>query len=324
MKKLGFALLLLMCALPLAAQQTLQSNWNQVVALAPPAIVNSLTSSSTTGTGVQVSATGGAIAAGTYRCGVTLFTATNTETPLSVDTATTAVITTTGSTSTITIQAPVTSGAPANVVGWRPYCGVSGGASGAETLVVLNSTVCTLSTSTTASCSLTSPALLSLQSQFAAGAGGPASPGTAVFPQIANQANQYLFENSAFTYHVIYWVVTGTAPSACTFNIQGGASVAALANVGQTITCTASGGYALPLNTTYAYTAINLATYTAGSTTTSVAFYETSYVFPPFGPLYFGNAAPTSACQTGFYQNTAATSVLYYCAAATWTIITLP
>jgi hypothetical protein len=334
MKRFGFlaTLMLVLCIGVSAQVQPLTQTWTESITLAPPAIVNSQTFSNTTGTGVQTLTTGGSIAAGAYRCGVTLFTATNTETPLSTDTAATAVITTTGTTSTVIIQPPTTVGAGPNVVGWRPYCGVSGGAAAAETLVVINNTVCGLSTSSTPSCALTSPATLTLQSQFAAGSGGPATPGTAVYPQIANAANQAIFENSQYQYHVVYWVVSGTAPSACTFTFQNGATVAGLANVaagsgGQTVTCTSSGSFALPAATVSAFTSINLATFTAGDTTTKVAFYETSLPFNPTGSLYFGNAVPSSTCATGTaFINTAGgvSTTAYTCSAGTWTAVTVP
>lgn len=313
--------------------QGISQQWTETVQGAPPALLNSQSFSSTTATGFSTGTSGGAIAAGTYRCGITYFTATNTETPLSTDTAATSTITTTGATSTVTIQAPnTTGGVGANVVGYRPYCGVTGGATVAETLVVINNTVCTLSTSSTPSCSLNSPAVLTLQSQFAAGSGGPASPGTAVFPAVTNAANQSVFENSTQLFRAVYWVVTGTAPSACTLNFQTGTSVAALANVagasgGQTVTCTSSGSFALPNNTAAAFSAINLATYTAGDLTTKVAFYYLTAPFNPQGSLYFGNAVPSSTCGTGFaYINTAGgvSTTAYTCSAGTWTAVTVP
>ena len=298
-----------------AAPQSLTQSWTETITLAPPALLNSQSFSSSTATGFSTATTGGSIAAGTYRCGVTFYTATNTETPLSTDTAATSTITTTGSTSSVTIQAPLAIGVGGNVVGWRPYCGVSGGATGAETLVTINNTVCVLSSSSTPSCALTSPAVLTLQSQFAAGAGGPASPGTAIFPPVTNAANTALFENSIMTYRTVYWTVSGTAPSACTFNVQTGASAAALSNFGQTITCTSSGSYAPPLTTTAAFSGLNLATYTAGDTTTKVTFYFTTAPFGP--PVYFVNAVPTGNCTNGTHIiNTAAASastVLYVC-----------
>ena len=311
-------------------------SFTEIVTLAPPAISTTQSFSNGTFTGITQSTIGGSIAAGAYRCGVTLYTATNTETPLSVDTAVTSVITTTGATSTVTIYPPVVNaagavtGAGGNIVGWRPYCGVTAGATGAETLVVLNASVCTLSTSSTPSCSLNSPAVLTLQSQFAAGSGGPATPGTAIFPPVANQNNQALVENSQYQYHAVYWVVSGTAPSACTFNLQTGATIAALANVGQTITCTGSGAYAFPSNAKAAFSAINLATYTAGDTTTVTNFYEVALPFNPMGYIWFGNAAPTSACAVntaaGLFIVPSATASLaaYNCVATTWTAITTP
>lgn len=312
-----------------SAQSGTGQSWTETITLAPPPLLNSQSFSTSAFTGFSTSTTGGSIAAGTYRCGVTFFTATNTETPLSVDTATTSTITTTGTTSTVTIQAPVANGVGANVVGWRPYCGATGGATGAETLVVLNSTVCLLSTSSTPSCSLNSPAVLTLQSQFAAGAGGPASPGTAIFPPVANAANTAIFENGQYLYRVVNWVVSGTAPSACTLNFQTGATVAALANVaagsgGQTVTCTTSGSFALPNNSTTTFSAINIATYTAGDTTTKVTFYYNVLQFNPLGLTYFGNAVPSSTCLTGgMFQNTAGAvaTTLYKCNAGAWTAV---
>lgn len=330
---LAFALAML-CSVAVGQQLTgTGQQFTELVTLAPPALLNSQTFSNATATGFGTSPLGGSIAAGTYRCGVTLYTATNTETPLSVDTAATSTITTTGSTSTVTIYPPAvnaagaTTNAGANVVGWRPYCGVTTGASGAETLVVINNTVCTLSSSSTPSCSLNSPAVLTLQSQFAAGGGGPASPGTAIYPAVANQANQALLENSQYQYHAVYWVVSGTAPSACTFNIQQGSTIAGLANVGQTITCTSSGAYALPLTTTNTYSAINLATFTAGGVTTNVTFYEVVLPYNPMGAIWFGPVAPTSACgagASGFFVTQAVPSTIYTCVTTTWTAVTLP
>jgi len=188
-----------------------------------------------------------------------------------------------------------------------------------------------MSLSPTASCSLNSPAVLTLQSQFAAGAGGPATPGTAIFPPTANQANQALFENSVYQYHYVSWVVAGTAPSACTFNIQTGATVAALANVGQTITCTASGFYAFPSFATNVFSAVNLATYTAGDTTTKVTFTEVSAPVNPVGYIYSGNATPTSACGTvanggaaAFFVGGGAAGTWWSCTASAWATVTLP
>ena len=295
--------------------------------LAPPPLLNSQSFSSSTATGFSTSTTGGSIAAGTYRCGVTFFSSANTETPLSSDTAATSTITTTGSTSSVTIQAPLAIGTGGNVVGWRPYCGVTAGASGAETVVTINSSVCALSSSSTPSCALTSPAVLTLQSQFAAGAGGPATPGTLIFQPVANQANTALFENSQYTYRTVYWTVSGTAPSACTFNVQTGATIVGLASIGQTVTCTSSGSYAVPNGVPTAFMSLNVATFTAGDTTTKVTFVVTTAALGP--PIWYGNAAPTAACGTavaasGFYIDTAVPSLIYTCVTTTWTAVTLP
>jgi hypothetical protein len=329
MKSIKFLALLLALCVSAAAQITpLSQQFTETVTLAPPAINNAQTYSNTTGTGVSMVSTGGSIAAGTYRVSVTLFTATNTETPQSVDSTTSSTVTCSTGTCTLIIQPPNTQGAGANVVGWRMGVSANGGATATETLQTITNLVCTSSASSTPSCALTSPATFTVSTNFSAGSGiGPATPGTAIFPQLANQANQALFENSQYQYHAIYWVVTGTAPSACTFNLQTGATIAALANVGQTITCTASGAYAFPSNAVSAYSAFNLATYTPGNTTTSVAFYETVLPFNPAGGYYFGNAAPTGTCLVGTaFQNLVGTVsiTLYTCNAGAWTAVTVP
>jgi hypothetical protein len=315
---------LLSLALPSFAQQPLQQAFTENIALAPAAIVSGQTGSTTTGTGAVTSLTGGAIAAGSYRISVTCFSATNTETPQSVDTAATSVVTTTGTTSTLTIFPPICTGT-GNEIGWRMGVSASGGATATETLQTITAAICTLSASSTPSCSLNSPAIFTASTNFSAGSGiGPATPGTLIYPPIANQASQALFENAQYKSRIVSWTVTGTAPSACTFNIQTGATVAALANVGQTITCTASGSYALPLATAANLVSINVATYTAGDTTTVTTF--NLYDLPYVQPIYWGNAAPTSACAApmGVYFLTGANSNMYTCVTTTWTAITLP
>jgi hypothetical protein len=323
-KVLGFALLMLLCV-PLAlAQAPLTQQFTIVPVPVPPAVINSQTASNTAGTGVSTSTTGGSIAAGAYRICVQYYTISNLGGDCSVDTAATSVVTTTGTTSSITVQAPNTLNAPGSVAGWRPWIGLNGGAAAAEGLVVLTSVICPLSASTTPSCALGQPAVLT-----AAPASGTA-PAThlAFFPPITNAANQSLFENSLYTYRVINWVVTGTAPATCTFNFQTGTAPSTLASVGQTITCTSSGSYAVPNGVATAYSGINLATYSLTDLTTNVAFYVTEYQFPPV-PIWFGNAAPTAACGTavaavGFYIDTAVPSLIYTCVTTTWTAVTLP
>jgi hypothetical protein len=325
MKKILLLAVLALCALPSYAQQALTEQWTENIALAPAAVVVGQNFSTTTATGASSTTTGGAVAAGSYRISVTCFSATNTETPQSVDTAATSVITTTGATSTVTIFPPICTGT-GNEVGWRMGVSASGGATATETLQTITAAICTLSVSSTASCSLQSPAVFTSSANFSGGAGiGPATPGTLIFPPVANQANMAMFENSNYPTQILTWVVTGTAPSACTINIQTGATVAALASVGQTITCTASGSYALPLATRPVFIAPNLATYTAGDTTTVVTFTIITLPYPLFN--YWGPATPTSACtaQTGLFTvSSTTTSTLFSCAAGTWTAITLP
>lgn len=322
---------------PLAAGQVptgTSQTFTEVVTLAPPAINNAQSASNGAGTGIAMLPTGGTIASGTYRVSVTLFSATNTETPQSVDTSAASTVTCSTGTCSLIIQPPVvnatgaTTNAGANVIGWRMGVSANGGATATETLQTINSAACSLSASSTPSCSLNSPATFTASTNFSAGSGiGPATPGTLIFPPLANQANIALLENSLFQYHAVYWVVSGTAPSACTFNLQTGATIGALASVGQTITCTASGGYAFPSNAVNTYSSINLATYTPANTTTNVVFYEVVMPFNPLGDIWFGPVAPTSACgagASGFFVTSAVPSTVYTCVVTTWTAITLP
>jgi hypothetical protein len=328
MKKLlkVFAVLafLLSLSFPAMAQQPVVQSFVENLALAPAAVLVGQNFSTATSTGAVASTTGGAIAAGSYRISVTCFSATSTETPQSIDTAATSVITTTGATSTLTIYPPVCVGT-GNEVGWRMGVSGNGGATATETLQTITSTICTLSSSATASCALTSPAVFTASTNFTNASGiGPATPGTLIYPPIANQANMALFENAQYRTRIISWNITGTVPSACTFNVQTGATIAALASVGQTITCTTSGSYAVPYTTLINYVAINLATYTAGDTTTVTTF--TLADLPYTQPIYWGPAAPTSACAApmGVFFLTGANSNMYTCVTTTWTAITLP
>jgi hypothetical protein len=322
-------LMLALCFGVSAQLQPVSQSFTESVTVAPPAVNTAQSFSNVTNTGIQLSQTGGSIAAGVYRVGVTYYTATSTESPLSGDTLASATFNCTTGTCSVIIQPPITSGVGlvgSNVVGWRMYVGAANGASGAETLQTINNTVCTLA-SNTAACSLQSPATFTASTNFSAGSGGPASPGTAIYPPITNAANQAIFENSQYQFHTVYWVVSGTAPSACTFNLQTGATIAGLANVGQTITCTTSGSYSYPSNATAAYSAVNLATFTAGGVTTSVTFYETILPFNPMGNIWFTPVAPTSACgvgASGFVVTAAVPSTLYTCVTTTWTAVTLP
>jgi len=300
-------------------------SFTMTIATAPPAVVVGNAVSTSTATAAFTSTTGGAVAAGAYRICVTFFSAANTETPCSTDTAATAVITTIGSTSTVTIAPPVAAGGFGSVIGWRPYVSGNAGASGAETLQTINATVCTLSASSTPSCSLNSPAVFTASTNFTGGSGGPATPGTLLTYPTSNAANLSLFGNGAYPSFILSWTLTGTAPSACTVQLQTGATVAALANVGQSLTCTATGSYALPSTARPNFIAPNITAFTAGDTTTSMSFTLTAV--PYLLVSYWGPAAPTSACTayTGFFvAAVTTTSTIYTCAAGTWTAVTLP
>jgi hypothetical protein len=327
MKKLLTLLALLtLCVLPLQAQQVgFTQSFIDTVALAPPTVTAGQNFSTTLATGASTSLTGGAVAAGTYRICVTFFSLANTETPCSVDTAATSVITTTGTTSTVTVFPPVAAQGIGSIIGWRVYIGASAGAAAAETLQTINATVCTLSASSTPSCSLNSAATFTASTNFVGGSGGPATPGTLLTYPNSNAANMALFENAAYPTAILSWTLTGTAPSACTVQLQTGATVAALANVGQAITCTATGSYALPSAARPIFIAPNITAFTAGDTTTSMLFSITVLPYPLVN--YWGPATPTSACTalTGLFtvQGTT-TSTLFTCAAGTWTAVTLP
>ncbi len=77
----------------------------------------------------STAATGGTIAAGTYRIAATLVNKLGGETTISPDATST--ITTTGTTSTLTINAPASA---TGAVGWRPWVSAAGGAANSETL----------------------------------------------------------------------------------------------------------------------------------------------------------------------------------------------
>ncbi len=320
-----FVAFLLSFAFKANAQQQLVTQWTENIALAPAATLTGQNFSTSTSTGVSTSATGGAVAAGSYRVSVTCFSTTNTETPQSTDTAATSVITTTGSTSTVTVFPPICTGT-GNEIGYRVGVSASGGATATETLQTLTSSICVLSASSTPSCALTSPAVFTSSANFAGAAGiGPATPGTLIFPALNNAANQALFENAAYPTQILRWVVTGTAPGTCTIQIQTGATVAGLANAGQAITCTSTGSYALPSAALVNFVSPQITAYTAGDTTTVTTFSITALPYPL--NIYWGNATPTSACtaQTGLFVNAGTTtSTLFSCAAGTWTAITLP
>jgi hypothetical protein len=328
-KSLVSLLLLFLCALPSFGQiPGASSSFQEFNIAAPPTVTVGQNYSTATATGASTSLTGGSVAAGSYRICVTFFTLANTETPCSVDTAATSVIVTTGTTSTVTIYPPTAAagGQSTSLVGWRMYVGTSGGASGAETLQTINATVCTLSASATASCSLNSAATFTASTNFSAGSGGPAAPGTALQWPLSNAANQWLFENSLYPTAILQWVVTGTAPTACTIQLQVGATVAGLANTGQALTCTASGSYALPAVALQNYISPSLTAWTGASNGTSNETFTITVLPYPIS-MYWGPVTPTGACAAGaglFTVVGTTTSALYTCAAGTWTAVTLP
>ena len=326
---LASLLLLFLCALPSFGQiPGASQSFQEFNIAAPPTVAVGQNFSTATATGASTALTGGAVAAGSYRICVTFFTLANTETPCSVDTAATSVITTTGSTSTVTIFPPTSAlgGQATSLVGWRPYVGASGGAAAAETLQTINATVCTLSASSTPSCSLNSPATFTASTNFTGGSGGPAAPGTALQWPLSNAANMALFENAQYPTAILNWVVSGTAPTACTIQLQTGATVAGLANAGQSLTCTATGSYAFPSVALQNFIAPSLTAWTGASNGTSVENFTITVLPYPLSN-YWGPATPTSACTAGtglFTVVGTTTSTLFSCAAGTWTAVTLP
>jgi hypothetical protein len=319
------SLMLILCISAAAQLASSAQSFTEVAVLAPPAIVNSQTSSNSTGTGVQVSSTGGSVAAGTWRICVAWATnaATTLTGPCSVDTAATSVVTTTGSTSTIIVQPPYSAGVPPNVVGYEVWVGASGGTAGNEVLQTPTAANCVLSTSVSiATCALTSPMTFTSSSGF--GAGTAPTSYAAFYPPLAAKLTTY--EGGLETFHYVNWVVAGTAPATCAFSIAG-ASTTAIADLGQSITCTSSGGYALPSVTAYNYIGIDLSTFSLTDGTTTVAFYLNGVPFNPMGRVYYGNAVPSGTCLTGaIFDNTAGavSTTAYTCNAGTWTAITVP
>lgn len=89
---------------------------------------------------ITTAATGGTVAAATYRLAATYVDASGGETLISTDSASTATIATSGTTSTISVTSPA---AATGAVGWRLYMTAASGASGAE---ILYSPSCSLTT----------------------------------------------------------------------------------------------------------------------------------------------------------------------------------
>ena len=327
-KLLALLAILTFCFVPATtvAQQPSQESFIMNMVLAPPTTIVGQSVSSPTGTALNTNLVGGTVAAGSYRVCVTYFSTANTETPCSVDTAASSVIITTGSTSTVIVSPPVAPiPGPISVVGYRVYIGASAGAAAAETLQTLTSAICSLSSSSTPSCSLSSPAVFTSSAGFVGGAGGPATPGTLLSYPLSNAANMALFENSTDVTQILSWTVSGTAPATCTVQLQAGTLPSTLANVGQSLTCTATGSYALPSIVPAAYFAPNISAFTGGSTTTSVTFTLYALTYPV--AYYWGPATPSSACTAGtgmFVVVGTTTSTVFSCAAGTWTAVTLP
>ena len=324
---LAILAILTLCVVPILAQNTAQQSFTMAVIAAPPTVVVGANSSTSTSTAASTSTVGGTVAAGTYRICVTYFSTANTETPCSVDTSASSVITTTGSTSTVTVQPPVLPSGPPSVVGYRVYVGASGGAAAGETLQTLTAAICTLSASSTASCALTSPAVFTSSANFSGGSGGPATPGTLFTYPVSNAANLALFENSQFVTHILSWTVSGTAPGTCTVQLQTGAAPGSLANVGQSLTCTATGSYALPSIARAAFVAPNVSVWTGGDTTSVEVFTITA--IPYVLGNYWGPATPTGNCPNGVtftsFGAASASTALYICQPAnTWTAVTVP
>jgi len=290
MKRFAYvmALVLTLCLGVSAQQQQFTQQFTVVSVPVPPPIVNSQTYSTTTGTGVTVVSTGGTVAAGTWRICLQYYTnaVTTTGSPCSVDTATTSVVTTTGSTSQIIIAPPNTTGVPANVTGYVAWVGASAGAAGAEVLQTPTAANCTTSPTTTISCSLLSPITFTSSAGF--GAGTAPTTYAAFYPAIGQAAFTSVYENSVATTHTLNWVVSGTAPTACTVQLQSGSTVAGLSNVGNVQTCTSTGSYTLE-GSSNTFFAINLSAFTVSSDGTSVvAFYYSGLPFTQVGQLQDG------------------------------------
>src|SRR5208282_631045 len=143
---------------------------------------------------------------------------------------------------------------------------------------------------------------------------------------LSNAANMSLFENSTYPTAILNWVVSGTAPTACTIQLQTGSTVAGLANVGQALTCTATGSYALPSVAVQNFIAPQLTAWTGASNGTSVETFTITALPYPISN-YWGPVTPTGACAAGaglFTVVGTTTSTLFTCAGGTWTAVTLP
>ena len=282
-------LILLTCGLATAQQQVLYSQtYNPVPAPTTPVI------SGTT--------TGGVLTAQTYRLTITYFTLANNESLPSTDTSST--ITTTGTTSAISIPAPgapIASGMGPNVVGYRVY--VSAGASGSEKLQTMTAAQCTLSASSTPSCSITSGYTLNIA--MIAVTGVP-SASAAFSPEIGRAPG--ISESGLGVYvHHMSWTVSGTV-STCTTAIDSAPDNATWSAGGimAAQTCTAGGAFSTS-GVTANYIALNVTALTSsnGSAVLTVTYYgdySSIYLSPLKGYFIVSGtitpAATSAAIQT--------------------------
>jgi hypothetical protein len=291
MKKTLFLalLLLLTCGLSTAQQQVVYSQtYSPVPAPTTPTL--------------YTSTTGGVLTAQTYRLCITYFTLANNESMCSTDTS--ATITTTGTTSTVYINAPgapIASGMGPNVVGYRVY--VSAGASGSEKLQTMTAAQCTLAASSTAACSITSGYVLNV-TMLAVTAIPTAS--TAYSPEIGRAPGISEAILGVYVHHLA-WTVSGTV-STCTTAIDSAPDnlTWSAGGVMAAQTCTAGGAFSTS-GVTANYIALNVTALTSSNGTASLTVtyygdYSSIYQSPLRGYFIVSGtitpAATSAAIQT--------------------------
>lgn len=191
---------------------------NAPSSVTPLAAPTALSTSAATNGLITTAATGGTIASGTYRLGVTYVDAFGGETTLSIDTASTATIATSGSASTITITSPA---AETGAVGYRVYMTAASGATLTEILYPVGNS-----------------AIVGTAVTIPTGAGTSALPafqiGTPVtINAVITGTAKVPAQNSAYLYAPIIKNTASTATSYPPFTALGTIAAAATGTVGE-------------------------------------------------------------------------------------------
>ena len=114
---------------------------------------------------------------------------------------------------------------------------------------------------------LLAPCLVTAQTAHT-GAGGAYTFG--VIAGTGQLGQVVTFENapSSPTTHTVMWTVSGTAPSACTFSLEGSADQTTWFPISYGIPCTAT-GYTVPNSQAFPFVRANVLTYVLGDGTTA-------------------------------------------------------